>query len=170
LQGSGVSEVMVVTGQSREAVEACVAAARQPDGAPVRCVFNPDFAGAEMGRSLQVGLEALPDNCLGTLVALGDQPQVRPEVVGQLLQRWRETQAPVVAPFYQGQRGHPLLFDRATWELVRALPDDANPRQVVQAVGAIERVEVDDDSILRDMDTPEAYAREAAKAGTGIIR
>jgi molybdenum cofactor cytidylyltransferase len=170
LQASGVSEVVVVTGQSREAVEACVADARRPDGAPVRCVFNPNFAGAEMGRSLQVGLAALPDNCLGALVALGDQPQVQSEVVGQLLQRWRETQAPIVAPFYQGQRGHPLLFDRATWELVRALPDDANPRRVVQAVGGIERVDVDDDSVLRDMDTPEAYAREAAEAGTGIIR
>jgi molybdenum cofactor cytidylyltransferase len=169
LQASGVSEVVVVTGQSAEAVEACVADARQSQGPPVRCVFNPNFDGAEMGRSLQVGLEALPDNCLGALVALGDQPQVRPEVVGQLLRRWRETQAPVVAPFYQGQRGHPLLFDRVVWELVRALPHDANPRQVVQAAGAIERVDVDDDSVLRDMDTPEAYAREAAQAGTGII-
>ena len=57
---------------------------------------------------------------------------------------------------------------RSMWALVRALPAGANPREAVQAAGAIERVDVDDDSILRDLDTPEAYEREYARA-TGII-
>jgi molybdenum cofactor cytidylyltransferase len=168
LQASGVSEVVVVVGQGREAVQAAVTAAARPDGPPVRTVFNLDFAVAEMARSLAVGLEALPANCLAALVALGDQPQMRPEVVATLMGRWRSTQAPVVAPFFEGQRGHPLLFDLAIWEAVRALPASANPRQAVQAAGQVERVDVEDDSILRDMDTPEAYARELARA-TGII-
>jgi CTP:molybdopterin cytidylyltransferase MocA len=51
---------------------------------------------------------------------------------------------------------------------VRALPASANPRQVLQAAGVMERVDVDDDSILRDIDTPEAYEREFARAA-GII-
>ncbi|MEP7355848.1 MAG: nucleotidyltransferase family protein, partial [Anaerolineales bacterium] len=168
LHASGVSEIVVVVGQGREAVEAAVSAANVPGGPPVRTVFNPDFAVAEMARSLAVGLEALPANCLAALVALGDQPQMRPAVVGKLLERWRATQAPVVAPFFEGRRGHPLLFDRAVWGAVRALPASANPRQAVQAAGQVERVDVEDDSILRDMDTPEAYARELARAA-GII-
>jgi molybdenum cofactor cytidylyltransferase len=168
LQTSGVSEIVVVVGQGRERVEAAVAAAVLPGGPAVRTVLNPDYAVAEMARSLAVGLEALPANCLAALVALGDQPQIRPEVVGQLLERWRATQAPVVAPFFGGRRGHPLLFDRMAWDLIRALPASANPREAVQTAGAIERAAVDDDSILRDMDTPEAYQREYARAA-GII-
>jgi molybdenum cofactor cytidylyltransferase len=168
LQASDVSEIVVVVGQGREAVEAAVAAGSGPSSSPVRTVFNPEYVTAEMARSLAAGLEALPPNCLAALVVLGDQPQLRPEVVGQLLERWRLTQAPVVAPFYDGQRGHPLLFDRAMWNRIRALPASANPREAVQAAGGIERVDVTDDSILRDMDTPEAYQREYARAA-GII-
>jgi molybdenum cofactor cytidylyltransferase len=168
LQDSGVNEIVVVVGQGRAEVEAAVHAAALPGGGRVRTVFNPDFAVAEMARSLAVGLEAVSANVLATLVNLGDQPQVSPEVVAHLLARWRETQAQVVALYYEGQRGHPLLFDRSIWELVRALPASANPRSVLEAAGEIERVDVLDDSILRDLDTPEAYQRELARAA-GII-
>ena len=169
LQASGVAEIVVVTGRDREQVEACVAAARRPDGPSVRTVFNPKFDRAEMARSLEAGLNLLPADCLAALVALGDQPQLSVEVAEALWQRWRETQAPVVAPFYQGKRGNPVLLDRATWPLVRDLPDDANPRQIFQAAGPMERVDLADDTVLRDLDTPEEYAREVARFGTGII-
>lgn len=169
LQAAEVSEVIVVTGRDREQVAACVTEARRPDGPPVRTVFNPKFDQAEMARSLQVGLDLLPADCLAALVALGDQPQLSAEVVAALIQRWRETQAPIVAPFYQGQRGNPVLLDRVTWPMVRALSDDANPRQIFQAAGPLERVDLDDDTILHDLDTPEQYAREVARFGRGII-
>jgi len=166
-------EIVVVTGREREQVEARVAealaAAPRPTAAPVRTVFNPKFAQAEMARSVQTGLDALPDDTLAALVVLGDQPQVRPAVIAAVLQRWRETQAPVVAPFYQGQRGNPVLLDRVVWPLVRALPDSANPREIFQAAGRMERVELQDDTILRDLDTPEDYAREFADSTRGII-
>jgi molybdenum cofactor cytidylyltransferase len=87
---------------------------------------------------------------------------VQPEVVERILERWRATQAQAVAPFHQGQRGHPFLFDRSAWPTLMALPADANPRQALPALGPLERVEVDTDSILRDVDTPAEYAREIA--------
>ena len=74
------------------------------------------------------------------------------------------TGAEAVAPFYHRQRGNPVLLDRAVWPLVRALPDSANPRQIFQAVRQIEPVEWDADTILRDLDTPEDYAREVERA------
>jgi molybdenum cofactor cytidylyltransferase len=169
---AALAEIVVVTGRDRETVQACVSqalAGAQRVAAPVRTVFNPKFAEAEMARSVEAGLNVLPDNVLAALVVLGDQPQLRPAVIEALIQRWRETQAPVVAPFYQGQRGNPVLLDRAVWPLVRALPDSANPRQIFQAAGRMERVEVEDDTILRDLDTPEDYAREFARATGGII-
>jgi molybdenum cofactor cytidylyltransferase len=178
---SDLSEIVVVTGREREQVEGCVAAAvaeavaaaqraaAQVAPPPVRTVFNPRFAQAEMARSVQAGLDALPDDTLAALVVLGDQPQLRPAVIAALLQRWRETQAPVVAPFYQGQRGNPVLLDRVVWPLVRGLPDSANPREIFQAAGRMERVDLQDDTILRDLDTPEDYAREFAQSTRGII-
>ena len=180
---AGLSEIVVVTGRDRAMVEACVAqalsvaqgppassaVAPRVSAPPVRTVFNPKFAEAEMARSVEAGLDALPEDTLAVLVVLGDQPQLRPEVIEALLQRWRETQAPVVAPFYQGQRGNPVLLDRSVWPLVRALPDSANPRQIFQAAGRLERLDVADDTILCDLDTPEDYAREFERATRGII-
>ncbi len=154
LQASGLSEIVVVTGAEKESVEAALRAA------PVRFAFNPDFESSEMARSLQVGLQTLPENCLAALVVLADQPQMEPETSRAVIQRWRETLAPVVAPIYQGQRGHPLLFDRSTWADLFRLPAEANPREFLRAAGRIERVEVTTDSILRDIDTPDDYARE----------
>jgi molybdenum cofactor cytidylyltransferase len=175
LQGCpDLAEIVVVTGREREVVEARVSEAVGPPAAPsVRMAFNAKFDTAGMARSVQAGLEALPDDTMAALVALGDQPQLSAEVIAALLQRWRETQAPVTAPFYQGQRGNPVLLDRSVWPLVRALPDSANPREIFQAAGRMEQVPVDDDSILRDLDTPEDYTREFAqsrRAGSGSRR
>ncbi len=162
LRAGEVDDVVVVTGSHREEVEAALSA----DEVSPRLVFNPDFENSEMARSLQLGLQAAPAGCLAALVALGDQPQIEPAVVRAVIQRWRETQAPVVAPVYQQRRGHPLLFDRSAWSGVLALSPKANPREFLEAAGrtespfGIDYVEVTTDSILRDIDTPEDYARE----------
>lgn len=158
LQTASVSDIVVVTGAEREAVEARLAPALQTEPR-LRLVFNPDFAAGEMARSLQTGLRALPPNRLAALVALADQPQMEAGVVEAVLQRWRETQAPALAPFYRDQRGHPMAFDRALWPAILALPAAANPREALPAAGALERVVVETDSVLRDIDTPDDYAR-----------
>jgi molybdenum cofactor cytidylyltransferase len=156
LRASPVEEVVVVTGMAREAVEASLAPMLGTAGPRVRLAHNPDFATTEMARSLQVGLDSLGPGIQAVVVALADQPALDPAVVGRVVQRWRETRAAVVAPFYEGQRGHPMLFDRSVWAAIRALPGSANPRAVVEAAGAMERVE--GGGVLRDIDTPEDYA------------
>ena len=160
LRQTAVSDIVVVTGAERGAVEAVAASAAAGDPR-VRGVFNPEFAAGEMAVSLQAGLRALPEDRLGALVVLGDQPWLEPGVVAAVLQRWRETQAPALAPFFGGQRGHPLLFDRGLWPAILALPADANPRAALRAVDDLVRVSVDTASILRDLDTPADYAAAA---------
>lgn len=163
LQASGVSQVVVVTGHERAAVEAAAGAAARPGGPPLTFAHNPDFAQSEMARSLQAGLAALPENCQALLVVLADQPNLEPAVVARLIERWRTTRAAVVAPFFGEQRGHPILFDRALWPNLRTLPPEANPRQLLPAAGPIERVAVETEAILLDLDTPEAYAAALAR-------
>jgi molybdenum cofactor cytidylyltransferase len=166
LQASPVAQIVVVTGMARDEVEAALGRLQSQPGRPeVRTVFNADYATTEMGRSLQVGLRALPANCGAALVALADQPALEPAVVASVVQRWRESLSPVVAPFYRGRRGHPLLFDRAAWPRLLELPGNSNPREALEAAGSLEAVEVNSDTILRDIDTPEDYDRERAVRG-----
>ncbi len=157
LRATPVAEIVVVTGADREAVEASLMAVAQADPR-VRPVFNPEFAAGEMARSLQTGLRALHPQTQAALVALADQPDLDPAVAAAVIARWRATLAPIVAPSHGEVRGHPLLFDRAVWPRVLALPLTANPREVVQAVG-VEAVPVAAPAILTDIDTPEDYAR-----------
>lgn len=163
LQSTALAEIVVVTGHAQAEVEAAVHAAAQGP-VPVRCVFNPAYATGELAPSLQTGLRTLAPNCTAALAVLGDQPQLPAEVVEMLLARWRTTLAPVVAPFYNGQRANPVLFDRALWDALLALPPTANPRAVVQRV-PVAQVPLPDDRLLHDLDTPEQYAALKARYG-----
>lgn len=154
---TAVSEIVIVTGYARAEVELAAQLAATGDGR-VRCVFNPEFAESEMARSLQVGLQALSSNAHAALVALADQPNFDPNIAEAILQRWRETQAEITAPMHAGQRGHPLLFDRALWPRIMALPLNANPREAVQAAATFEKVDVPSAISWADIDTPEDYA------------
>lgn len=159
LRQTAVSEIVIVTGHARAEVEQAVQLAAIGDGR-VRCVFNPDFAESEMARSLQVGLQALSPNTHAALVVLADQPNLDSNIAEAVLQCWRETQAEVTAPVHAGQRGHPLLFDRALWPRIMALPLNANPREAVQAATTFEKVDVPSAASWADIDTPDDYARE----------
>jgi molybdenum cofactor cytidylyltransferase len=155
LRLSGLDEIVVVTGAEHEAIEALVAAINDPR---LHCVVNPDYASTAMARSLQVGLGALRSAPEAALVALADQPLVSASLIGRVLDRWRETLAPVIAPYHSEQRGHPLLLDRSAWPRFLALPADASPRQALEGL-EIEKITADDNAILLDIDTREDYER-----------
>ncbi len=133
----------------------------------------PDWA-AGQSRSVQAGLEAFtsapPPLCTpaplqerraeisAALFLLADQPGVTPELLAALIQRHRETLASVVAPRHAGQRGNPVLFDRATFPEFAALRGDIGARPVIQAhADEIAWVDWPTPEILQDIDTPEAY-------------
>jgi CTP:molybdopterin cytidylyltransferase MocA len=77
------------------------------------------------GASLRCGLGALPDEFEAAVVVLADGPDLAPEAVDRVVEVWRESAAEVVAATYGGNRGHPVLLARATWERI---PDDGARR------------------------------------------
>ncbi len=145
-----VTDRVVVTGRESDRIAALLAPY------PVRCVFNPAYAHAEMLVSLQVGLRALAAGVEAALVVPGDHPRLRREVI----QRVCEAHQPdgLVVPSYQMKRGHPILIGRAWWDELLALPEAATLRGFVRAhEDRIRYVVVDTDSVLQDMDTPDEY-------------
>lgn len=125
-------------------------------------VINPAPVG--LAQSLQLGLAAFDDRLSAVLVVLADQPHLPAVTFNLLAQRWRETQALAVAPFYDGQRGNPILLDARLWPRLRALPPTAEPRQALADV-TIEPVLMDDPATLLDCDTPADYAALRARFG-----
>ncbi len=154
LRAGGVGDIVVVTGGWRQEVEAAL------DGLPVRQVFNPRYADGEMLHSLQAGVRALSPETYAFLVALGDQPQMRVETVKGVLAAFDETGAPLVVPSFRMRRGHPWLAARPLWGSLLALKPPRTLRDFLNAhAGDIHYLDVPDESVLLDLDTPDAYAR-----------
>jgi len=147
-----VRDIVVVTGHERDRVEALLT------GYPARCVFNPDYARAEMLVSIQVGLRALAADVTAALIVLGDQPRLQRDIVQRIIEAYVPDR--LVIPSYQMKRGHPILIPRSLWPHVLSVPKDSTLRDVIRAhADRIDYVEAENDSVLRDMDTPEDYQK-----------
>lgn len=155
-----VSHITVVTGH-------CAAeTGRLARKYAARVVHNPLHSTGEMLSSLKAGLTSLPENIGGALVLLGDQPRITPRIINQVLMAWAEGRGSIVAPVHGGRRGHPILFERRHWRDVQELPPGAAPREVLRRRRRdMALVEVRDDCILSDVDTPADYKRERRLAG-----
>jgi molybdenum cofactor cytidylyltransferase len=155
LHQAAIQRIVVVTGGARRQVEAALS------GSAVMLVFNPRFAQEEMLVSLQLGLRALENDAAAALVVLGDQPQIKVEVVQLILDRYRARQAPLVVPSFQMRRGHPWLVDRRLWKSILELRSDCTMRDFLnQCADQIDYLMVDTSSVLQDLDTPKDYQRQ----------
>jgi molybdenum cofactor cytidylyltransferase len=111
-------------------------------------------AGAErgMGASLAAGIEA-SDDAEGWIVALADMPRIATTTI-ETVARSLDEGASLVAPFYQGQRGHPVGFGIEHRDALLALDGDTGAKSLLMSQ-RVTKVDVDDPGILRDVDTPE---------------
>jgi CTP:molybdopterin cytidylyltransferase MocA len=116
--------------------------------------------GLDMFASLRVGLERLVREGGWTRVALlpVDHPLVRPETIAALAR----SEAAAAIPSFGGKRGHPVVIDRATAEMI-ACGRVAGPtlRGVLGEIGAAD-VEVADPGAVANCNTPEALTRALA--------
>ncbi|MBO1013847.1 nucleotidyltransferase family protein [Achromobacter sp. SD115] len=117
-------------------------------------VLETDRAGEGMGASLAAAaqyLQGLPGTPEAVLVALADMPWIRSASLEGVLDALRH--APMAAPSYQGQRGHPVAFRAELLPQLAALSGDEGARRLLKQPG-LRLVEVDDPGVLRDVDTP----------------
>ncbi|MCB9445865.1 MAG: putative selenium-dependent hydroxylase accessory protein YqeC [Ardenticatenaceae bacterium] len=154
VQATAVHHTLVVTGHEAEKVEQIAAQA----GAET--VFNPNYASGEMLSSLQTAVRHLPDNIAAVLVVLADQPMVEAGTIDQLLEAYWQQKGGLIAPVFQGQRGNPVLIDRAYFAELLDLPAGAAPRHLLRRHEAdLYFVSMDNDSVLCDLDHPGEYER-----------
>jgi molybdenum cofactor cytidylyltransferase len=137
--------VFAIVGPQHEAVVALLKTA-----ANVRVTVCPS-ANHGMGNTLAWGvMQSLDAN--GWLVALGDMPFVDPQTVRELLLRL-EQGASIVAPAYQGQRGHPVGFSAHWRENLLRLHGDEGGKGIIAAYpGSLEILHCPDRGVVRDVD------------------
>ena len=111
---AGIDEIVVVLGHAADEIEDGI------EWLSERRVRNPDPR--HLASSLQVGIAAITEidpPVRGVVIALGDQPRTRPEVIRALIGAARTTDRPVVVPHYSDGGGANPVFVRASaFELV----------------------------------------------------
>ncbi|MCS6945433.1 MAG: nucleotidyltransferase family protein [Sutterellaceae bacterium] len=111
-----------------------------------------------IGSSLACGVRAAPQ-AAGWIVALADMPAVAAETIRAVAQAIAAGHL-TAAPFVGGRRGHPVGFAQALYAELAALQGDTGARGLLTKHPPW-RVAVDDDGILRDVDTVADLMRAA---------
>lgn len=104
-----------------------------------------------MGATLAAAIRATPSPN-GWLVALADMPRIAPATI-QAIALALDGPHSIVAPVYQGQRGHPVAFGSAHGAALAALDGDSGARLLLSTQPVI-TLDTHDGGILRDVDTP----------------
>jgi molybdenum cofactor cytidylyltransferase len=81
-------------------------------------------------------------------------PHIMPSTTWRVVQALRSG-AVLAAPFYGGRRGHPVGFHAAFAQDLSHLDGDTGARSILQQnAGKLVRLDVNDPSVTRDIDTP----------------
>jgi molybdenum cofactor cytidylyltransferase len=148
-----VGKVVVVLGHRAEEVRETLKEYN------VSLVHNPDYTGGQ-STSLRAGLKAVDDSAEAVLFVLGDQPLLKTRTVNRIIEAYRLGTKGIVAPFYRGQRGNPVLFDKKFFPEIFALAGDTGARKIIDLHNTqLARVDVDDVGVIFDIDTREDYNR-----------
>ncbi len=125
--------------------------------AGAQVVKNPSPEEGPIG-SLRASLEVLDDSVEGISFCPVDHPLILEDTVRRLIDTFRQCQAPLVVPTFDGKRGHPVLFGKVLFEelLNDTLPEGA--RTVVHRhLDETVSVPVDDRGTIIDIDDMTQY-------------
>ena len=160
--------------QGRPAVTRCLESLRDSEVADIVLVVNPEggdiataakdiparivvneLPGSDMAASVKAGLTGIDREATGVLVCLCDHPLVRPETIEAMVSLHARHPDAIIIPAYRGRKGHPTLFPRFVLE---DLGKVATLRDVIGHHNAkITLLDVDDEGVTLDLDTPEDY-------------
>jgi molybdenum cofactor cytidylyltransferase len=153
LLSSRARPIVAVLGNQADAVDAALGRL------PVERVRNPSFAEG-LSTSLKTGLAALPDDIDGLVVCLGDMPLVAGRDLDRLIGAFNPLEGrAIVVPTRRGKRGNPVLWAKRFIPEMAELAGDVGAKHLIgEHAELVAEVEMDNDSVLVDIDTPDALA------------
>ncbi|NBH70665.1 LysR family transcriptional regulator [Clostridiaceae bacterium] len=143
-----VDPVVVVTGHQAEALEGHLFHAN------VRFIRNERYENTQMFDSVKLGLKALEGKCGRVMVMPMDLPAILPETFCQVMM----VDAKIVRTVHQGKAGHPILIQSELVPRLLEYEGSQGLRGAIRELGVpITNLEVEDEGVYRDVDTPDAY-------------
>ena len=125
---SGIKNIIVVLGANEQEHYQVIKDAR------VHVVVNADWKKG-MGSSLKTGLSCVlqqTPKAEAVIAMVCDQPLINSDQLKKLVSEYKSSGSVIVASFYQGVAGVPVLFDRTLFSELLLLPDDAGAKKIIQ--------------------------------------
>jgi CTP:molybdopterin cytidylyltransferase MocA len=152
LDEAGIHRQLVVTGHHAAEIESA-----NPRSI---CIFNSDYDTGGMISSVKAGASALLGKCDGLLIALVDHPFVLAETMRYLIDAWILEPNKIVRPRYHERTGHPVVIPIAMADSILNLSSEATLKSwMMERMDKIRIVDVNDEGILVDLDTPVDYEK-----------
>ena len=157
---ANVGEILVIVGHERDLIESDLEFFKDK----IKIVFNPHFESG-MTSSIQAGIANSSKNTEGYMICLSDMPLLQPIDYQRIsnfylsLKEKKDSHHPIVQPVFKGQRGNPVIFHPIYKKELLDLKNTEGGKPVVQAhKEKLYFINMPNDAILRDADTPEAYS------------
>ena len=149
-----VDAVLVVVGFEAEKIKAVL------HDQSVKFVENPSYEEG-MTTSIQSGVKASSNESTGLMICLADMPFAETSDLNLLIQAfndYRSTESSlIIVPVFQGKRGNPVLFSEEFRDKILTHKGEGCREIVRQFPHYVKEVSMENDNLLRDIDTPEDY-------------
>ena len=154
VSNSLVDAVLVVVGFEAEKIKAVL------HDQAVKFVENPSYEEG-MTTSIQSGVKASSNESTGLMICLADMPFAETSDLNLLIQAfndYRSTESSlIIVPVFQGKRGNPVLFSEVFRDKILTHKGEGCREIVKQFPHYVKEVSMENDNLLRDIDTPEDY-------------
>ncbi len=117
-----------------------------------------DIKNAEMSDSIRAGLKSTgKGDTSGIMIHLSDHPLVKASTLRSLAEKYSDSRDSVIIPAHNGRKGHPVILPE---HILRKIEKGGTLRDIISSEsGKVRQIDVDDQGILVDMDTPGDYQR-----------
>jgi molybdenum cofactor cytidylyltransferase len=124
IRSGGIQDLVIVVGPEADPIREALT------GLSVRFCVNPKPEDGQAS-SIKAGMAALQHGTTAVLIALGDQPNLPAEVIPRLIDIFKKTGMPIVAPVYRGTQGNPVLFAKELFPGLLRLDGDQGAKSLI---------------------------------------
>lgn len=148
LKALGVSPIVVVTGYRADELEESLS------GTGVLFERNNNYRSSQMLDSVKIGLRSIITECERILIMPMDVPGITDETFQKIL----KVKGKVTRTCYHEKPGHPIILESEFAKTILSYTGENGLGGAIKQSGvAICDVEVNDEGVIRDVDTPEEY-------------
>ena len=172
-----ISPIFVVTGHRKDELEAIIEDIKSQISPEIQVaiVYNPDYDKG-MFTSIKAGVEIISEysekasektikkasvEAINGIILLPvDYPLINESHYKKLYEAWLSKPEDFAVPCYYGKKGHPLLIPMRAWDEIISYMGNKGLKGITNEYedrDEILRVEMNDERVLLDMDTPKDY-------------